>query len=54
MPEPLNDNTLQQLLPQYYKRLFPYYLMCKWLGYSEGNSGSLAKLINLTASFFIE
>ncbi len=30
----INDTTLQNLLPEYYKRLFPHYLMCKWLGYS--------------------
>jgi hypothetical protein len=32
----INDNTLQILLPEYYKRLFPHYLLCKWLGYNEG------------------
>lgn len=31
----INDTKLTNLLPIYYKRLFPYYLMCKWLGYSE-------------------
>ena len=36
MPEVINDNTLLQLLPIYYKRLFPHYLLCKWLGYNEG------------------
>jgi len=30
----INDNDLENLLPHYYKRLFPHYLMCKWLGYS--------------------
>lgn len=34
MPEAYNENVLQNLLPTYYKRLFPSYLMCKWLGYS--------------------
>lgn len=34
MPEGYNENVLQNLLPIYYKRLFPSYLMCKWLGYS--------------------
>ncbi len=32
----VNDTILQNLLPEYYKRLFPNYLMCKWLGYSTG------------------
>ena len=32
----VNDTILQNLLPEYYKRLFPHYLMCKWLGYSTG------------------
>lgn len=32
----INDQLLEELLPKYYKRLFPYYLLCKWLGYSEG------------------
>lgn len=31
----VNDTELLDLLPKYYKRLFPSYLMCKWLGYSE-------------------
>ncbi|RNA03041.1 DNA primase small subunit-like [Brachionus plicatilis] len=36
MPEnTIDDNTLANLLPIYYKRLFPIYNMCKWLGYSE-------------------
>jgi len=34
MPEKFSENVLQTLLPVYYKRLFPSYLMCKWLGYS--------------------
>lgn len=34
MPEKCSENVLQNLLPVYYKRLFPSYLMCKWLGYS--------------------
>jgi DNA primase small subunit len=33
--EKLSDEDLMVLLPIYYKRLFPTYLMCKWLGYSE-------------------
>lgn len=33
--ETIDDNTLANLLPIYYKRLFPIYNMCKWLGYSE-------------------
>lgn len=36
MPETIDENTLSTLLPEYYKRLFPVYSMCKWLGYSEG------------------
>ena len=32
----VEDALLDVLLPKYYKRLFPHYLMCKWLGYSEG------------------
>jgi DNA primase small subunit len=35
MPETIDDNTLTNLLPKYYKRLFPAYNFCKWLGYSE-------------------
>lgn len=35
MPGGFSENTLHDLLPEYYKRLFPHYLMCKWLGYSE-------------------
>ena len=38
MPEVFNENTLQNLLPEYYKRLFPSYLMCKWLGYSTSET----------------
>lgn len=35
MPEnTIDDNTLVNFLPIYYKRLFPIYNMCKWLGYS--------------------
>ena len=36
MPSTITETSLQELLPEYYKRLFPHYLMCKWLGYSEG------------------
>lgn len=32
-----SETALQELLPEYYKRLFPSYLLCKWLGYSEAN-----------------
>jgi hypothetical protein len=35
MPSTITETSLQELLPEYYKRLFPHYLMCKWLGYSE-------------------
>lgn len=31
----IDDNTLTNLLPIYYRRLFPVYNFCKWLGYSE-------------------
>lgn len=33
---PIDDNILSNFLPEYYKRLFPIYNMCKWLGYNEG------------------
>lgn len=37
MPGEVNENWLLDLLPEYYKRLFPHYLLCKWLGFSEEN-----------------
>ena len=46
----INDNALQVLLPEYYKRLFPHYLLCKWLGYSEGNT-FLGNSFNLNLLF---
>ena len=36
MSNAIDNDLLDVLLPRYYKRLFPHYLMCKWLGYSEG------------------
>ncbi len=41
----VNDTELLDLLPKYYKRLFPSYLMCKWLGYSEGKRSLLYLII---------
>ena len=34
----VDNDLLDVLLPKYYKRLFPHYLMCKWLGYNEGET----------------
>ena len=38
MSTSVDNDLLDVLLPKYYKRLFPHYLMCKWLGYSEGTT----------------
>ena len=38
MSTSVDNDLLDVLLPKSYKRLFPHYLMCKWLGYSEGTT----------------
>jgi hypothetical protein len=49
----ITETSLQELLPEYYKRLFPHYLMCKWLGYSEGKVSTLQKSILSTKKFIL-
>lgn len=50
----MNDNLIDELLPIYYKRLFPASLLCKWLSYGNYNPSIELLVIMVIVNFHFD